>query len=173
VTAARLAAGAVPGRWARVGSWLARPDARALRRHVAAAIADQERSNEILIGWVQAVLVAAFAVLYAFSRKTFPAEAGFQPVPWALPAYGAFTAWRLRRAYAGRVTRTLRLVSIVFDVAVLMVTIWSFHLQYMQPAASYLKAPTLLYVFIFIALRSLSLAPGTWSSPAPPRRRAG
>lgn len=160
MTAARLAAGAVPGRWARVGIWLARPDARALPRHVAAAIADQERSNEILIGWVQAVLVAAFAVLYAFSRKTFPAEAGFQPVPWALAAYGAFTAWRLRRAYAGRVTRTLRLVSIVFDVAVLMVTIWSFHLQYMQPAAFYLKAPTLLYVFIFIALRSLSLAPG-------------
>jgi len=36
-----------------------------------------------------------------------------------------------------------------------MVLIWSFHIQYMQPPSFYLKAPTLLYVFIFIALRAL------------------
>jgi len=42
---------------------------------------------------------------------------------------------------------------------VLMVTIWSFHIQYAQVPAFYLKAPTLLYVFIFIALRALSLSP--------------
>ena len=41
-----------------------------------------------------------------------------------------------------------------------MVTIWSFHIEYSQPAAFYLKAPTLLYIFIFIALRALTLAPG-------------
>ena len=34
--------------------------------------------------------------------------------------------------------------------------IWSFHLQYQQPPSFYLKAPTLLYVFIFIALRTLN-----------------
>jgi adenylate cyclase len=33
--------------------------------------------------------------------------------------------------------------------------IWSFHLKYGQPPSFYLKAPTLLYVFIFIALRAL------------------
>ena len=49
---------------------------------------------------------------------------------------------------------------VAVDVGVLMVTIWSFHIQYGQPAAFYLKAPTLLYIFIFIALRALSLAPG-------------
>ena len=37
--------------------------------------------------------------------------------------------------------------------------IWSFHLQYGQPPSFYLKAPTLLYVFIFIALRALRFAP--------------
>lgn len=160
MSAAPWAAGEPRLGWARFARWLAHPDPGELPRHVAAAIAEQERSNEILIGWVQAALVAAFAVLYAFSRKTFPVEAAFQPVPWALAVYGAFTVWRLRRAYAGAITHRLRLVSIVVDVAVLMVTIWSFHLQYGQPAAFYLKAPTLLYIFIFIALRSLSLAPG-------------
>jgi adenylate cyclase len=124
------------------------------------AIAAQTRANEILTGWVQAALVAAFAILYAFSRKTFPADAVFQPVPWALGVYAAFTAWRLYLAYQGRLGHALRMLSTAVDVAVLMVTIWSFHIQYGQPAAFYLKAPTLLYIFIFIALRSLSLAPG-------------
>ncbi|MDH3715485.1 MAG: adenylate/guanylate cyclase domain-containing protein, partial [Gammaproteobacteria bacterium] len=38
--------------------------------------------------------------------------------------------------------------------------IWSFHLQYEQPASFYLKVPTLLYVFIFIALRALRFEAG-------------
>jgi adenylate cyclase len=38
--------------------------------------------------------------------------------------------------------------------------IWSFTLQYHQPAALYLKAPTLLYIFILIALRALRYDPG-------------
>jgi adenylate cyclase len=42
----------------------------------------------------------------------------------------------------------------------LMVTIWSFHLQYQAPAALYLKAPTLMYAFILIALRTLRFEPG-------------
>ena len=37
--------------------------------------------------------------------------------------------------------------------------IWSFHVQYDQPASFYLKAPTLLYVFIFIAIRVLHFDP--------------
>ncbi len=40
-----------------------------------------------------------------------------------------------------------------------MVLIWSFHLQYQQPASFYLKAPTLLYVFIFVSLRTLRFEP--------------
>jgi adenylate cyclase len=39
------------------------------------------------------------------------------------------------------------------------VTIWSFHLQYQAPPAISLKAPTLMYVFILVALRALSFEP--------------
>ena len=46
-------------------------------------------------------------------------------------------------------------LSVVADIALLMIIIWSFHLQYGQPLSFYLKAPTLLYIFIFIALRAL------------------
>jgi adenylate cyclase len=47
----------------------------------------------------------------------------------------------------------------VVDITVLMVTIWSFHLQYQEPPALYLKAPTMLYAFILIALRTLRFEP--------------
>jgi adenylate cyclase len=47
------------------------------------------------------------------------------------------------------------ILSVIVDIALLLLLIWSFHIQYKQPAAFYLKAPTLLYVFIFIALRAL------------------
>ena len=43
----------------------------------------------------------------------------------------------------------------IADLTLLMMLIWSFHIQYDQPASFYLKAPTLLYVFIFTALRAL------------------
>ena len=47
----------------------------------------------------------------------------------------------------------------VVDIGLLLLLIWSFHLQYVQPAAFYLKAPTLHYVFMFIALRTLRFDP--------------
>lgn len=119
------------------------------------AIAREQQKGEILIGWVQAAVVLAWSVLYATSRKTFPADAPFEPVPWTLGFYAAFIAVRLWLAYQHRLGDWLVALSIVVDIAVLMLLIWSFHLQYRQPAAFYLKAPTFLYVFIFITLRTL------------------
>ena len=45
--------------------------------------------------------------------------------------------------------------SIALDFVLLYALIWSFHLQYHQPPTFVLKSPTLLYVFLFIALRTL------------------
>ena len=146
--------------WRRARDWLARADMEQMPRHVARQIDEQRRLNEILTGWVQATLVVTFTLLYAFSRKTFPIDTMLHPVPWALGFYAVFTALRLYLAYRGKLTHALLMVSVVADITLLMVTIWSFHIQYGQPAAFYLKAPTLLYVFIFIALRVLSVAPG-------------
>jgi hypothetical protein len=42
----------------------------------------------------------------------------------------------------------------------LLVLIWSFHIQYMQPPSFSLTATTLLSVFIFIALRALGVDAG-------------
>jgi adenylate cyclase len=58
-------------------------------------------------------------------------------------------------AYSFSMPAWMLALSVVFDMTLLFALIWSFHVQYDQPPSFYLKAPTLLYVFIFIALRTL------------------
>ncbi len=128
---------------------------RALPERVRAAIQDQGDATERLIGWFQLAVVLTFATLYAISPKTFPADQAFQPVPWVIGAYMLFTLIRLSLAYRMSLPGWFLIVSIVIDMTLLFGLIWSFHIQYAQPASFYLKAPTLLYVFIFIALRAL------------------
>jgi adenylate cyclase len=123
------------------------------------AVASEQQQGERLIGWVEAAALLAWALLYVTSRKTAPANAPFEPVPWTLAAYGLFVAGRLVLSYRGILFNWHVALSIFVDITVLMVLIWSFHLQYGQAPAFYLKAPTLLYVFIFIALRTLRFEP--------------
>ena len=130
-----------------------RPMGRAPAR-VQEIIVRQQRHSEILIGWVQFALAVVFTTLWAVAPRTAQ-MADFQPVPWALAFYGLFTVARLHAAHRGRLPDWAVMVSIALDMALLMGLIWTFHIQYRQPAVFYLKAPTLLYVFIFIALRAL------------------
>ncbi len=130
-------------------------DERSLPARVRAAIREQQDASEILIGWIQLAVVITFGVLYAVSPKTFRADAPFEPVPWALGFYFSFTLIRLYAAYRHRLPFWFLAVSVVLDIVLLLGLIWSFHIQYAQPPSFVLKAPTLLYVFIFIALRAL------------------
>ncbi len=147
------------GAWNSLIAKIRQTDLARLPSHVQRDLERQRQGNEILVGWVQVALVLTFAMFYSLSRKTFPPDVMLHPVPWALGVYGAFTALRLALAYRGSLGHWMLMCSVVVDVSVLMVTIWSFHIQYEQVPAFYLKAPTLLYVFIFIALRALSLSP--------------
>lgn len=121
-------------------------------------IVEQQVRSEILIGWVQLALVLFFLVLYTFSAKT-SAGTRFLPVPWVLAAFMGFSVLRLIAAHRQWLNPPLVVLGICVDMALLMGLIWSFHLQYEQPAPFYLKAPTLLYVFLFIALRALRFEP--------------
>jgi len=141
------------------GQWRDRPDAR-LPARVERALLDLRQRSEILIGWVQGALALVFGTLYFVAPSTSPTDAIFRPVPWALSLYGVFTLVRLIQAYRNRLSFAFKITSVLVDVTMLMVTIWSFHIEYGQPAAFYLKAPTLLYVFIFIVLRALTITPG-------------
>ncbi len=126
-----------------------------LPMRVQEAIQRQQDQSEILIAWMQLFLVMVFWILYALSPKTFSADAMFAPVPYALASYLLFTLVRLSFATFWRLPGWFLSLSVIADMCLLMFLIWSFHIQYQQEPSFYLKAPTLLYVFIFIALRAL------------------
>ena len=121
-------------------------------------IVEQQARSEILIGWVQFALVLFFLALYTLSAKTSEGTR-FLPVPWVLAAFIGFALLRLAAAYRHWLNPPLLVLGVCIDMALLMGLIWSFHLQYQQTAPFYLKAPTLLYVFLFIALRALCFEP--------------
>ena len=129
-----------------------------LSKRVRRAIAGQQNQGEILVGWVQLCLVIFFLALYTVAPKTSEGTI-FTPVPYVLAFYFLVTVLRLILAYVWELPRWLLLVSVLVDIGLLMALIWSFHVQYEQPAPFYLKAPTLLYVFIFISLRTLRFDP--------------
>ncbi len=141
--------------FSRAGSGLGRDSDSAsadLPERVRIAIAAHQDRSEIMIGWLQLAVVGTFAALYLVSPKL---EDRFDLVPFALAIYFALTLIRLVWAHRTRLPDWSLTISILFDVTLLMTLIWSFHVKYQQPPSFYLKAPTLLYVFIFIALRAL------------------
>lgn len=141
--------------------WLFRgSDYDELPEKIRLTIERQQNNSERLIGWIQISILSLFSILYATAPKTLPTGATFEPVPIFLLAYFLFTCIRLYLAYKHKLAIWVLVLSILVDMGLLMALIWSFHLQYMQPPSFYLKAPTLLYIFIFISLRALRFEPG-------------
>lgn len=126
---------------------------------IRAAVENYECESERIIGWFQLAGVAFFLALYGATYKAFAIHHAFEPVPVALSVYGAITLWRLRLSYRGRLARWQRYASAALDIGVLMALIAAFPSQYGEPAALYLKGPTLSYVYLLIALRALRFDP--------------
>ena len=118
----------------------------------------REAAAERVIGWVQLGFVLFFATLYAIAPRAEGSN-GITYVPETLAAYLVFTLFRLWLSYRVTLPGWFLILSMVVDVALLCGMIFSFHIQYHQPAVFYLKAPTMIYLFIFIALRSLRFDP--------------
>lgn len=137
-----------------VGSALKRKKPNQLPARISDAISRQENSSEVLVKFIQLFVVAIFGILYLVTPKT-DANTQFSPVPYALLTYFAINLSMLFWAIKSRLPNLAVYTSIIIDTLLLMVLIWSFHIQYEQPPSFYLKAPTLLYIFIFIALRAL------------------
>ncbi|TDQ84089.1 adenylate cyclase [Dongia mobilis] len=131
----------------------------ALPARVRTALETERQKAELLISWVQAIILAIWTGLYLAAPRAFPEDVMFEPVPWTLGLYAVILGVRLWLSLMNRLSDLLVGLFILFDVSALMVLIWSFHLQYQQPAAFYLKAPTILYIFIFITVRALRFEP--------------
>ena len=119
------------------------------------AIRRQQDSSEIVVGWIQLSIVVTFSILYTLSPNPYTADTVFASEPWVLGVYLLFTLVRVVLAHRRALPNWLLYVSVIVDMLLLLALIWSIHIKYGQPASFYLKVPTLLYVFIFIALRAL------------------
>ena len=147
-----------------IGNWFERirSDREAERRlpeRVQAAIRRQEVESQRLISLLQLGVVLFFMFLAAIQPDQPAAmrEPGVvDPVPSVLGGYALFTLVRLFLSWRERLVPWFLYLSIVVDMALLLALIWSFHIEYGQPPSFYLKAPTMIYVFIFIGLRVLS-----------------
>ena len=130
-----------------------------LPERVQAAIRGQQVESQRLISVLQLGVVLFFILLAAIQPEQAAAARNpdlIDPVPVVLGGYALFTLVRLYLSWRERLVPWLLYLSIVVDMALLLVLIWSFHLEYGQPPSFYLKAPTMIYVFIFIGLRVLS-----------------
>jgi len=124
-----------------------------------AAVRRQEDASERLIGWIQLGVVLTFGALYLIAPTTDIMSEFASLVPIALGLYLLFTLVRLVLSYRISLPDWYLALSGLVDLGLLLTLIWSFHLQYEQPPPFYLKAPTMLYLFIFIALRALRFEP--------------
>ncbi len=132
----------------------------ALPERVRAIVDQQDRATELLIVGVQLVIGLILLALFVVSpRPDDMTVTMLSPVPLALGLYLSFSLLRLALVTKGRLPEWFVAVSIISDVGLLYALIWSFHLQYGQPAAFSLKAPALAYAFVFIALRALRFNP--------------
>lgn len=131
----------------------------ALPERLRNAIQDQQERSEVLISIIQLAILLIFGLLYSIAPKTFSQEAAFAPVPWVLALYLGFSLIRFYLAVRRQLPDWMLYLSSVVDIVLLFGLMWSFHLQYEQPPSFYLKAPTLLYLFIFIAIRALHFDP--------------
>ena len=127
-----------------------------LPERVQLSLHKRERGNEVLVRIIQLVIVIMFSTLYSLAAKTGQA-ADFQPVPYVLTGYIILSLVGLFWAIKAELPSWSVYCSILFDFILLYSLMISFHFQYEQPASFILKAPTLLYVFIFISLRALRL----------------
>ena len=119
----------LPSQWFAAG-------APSLPQRVRDRIRIEEERSEIFVGAIQLVFIASVAVLYKLAPRKFGADAPFAPVPWVLGAYAILTVARLALAVHRRLSRGFVYASIVIDMALLVGLIFSYHIQYAQPAAS-------------------------------------
>ena len=147
-----------PGLRARFVTWL-RGTPESLPDTLVKLVEDQRQASERLVSWLQLAIVMVIGLYYLEVPRASLIEGTISFAMPLLAIYIVFTVVRLALAGEKKMSAAVEVVSIVLDVALVMGFIWTTHVENAQPAASYLKSSTVLYVFVIIALRTLTYAP--------------
>ena len=126
---------------------------RSLPPRALAMIERNDDMSEVLVKLIQLIVTLGIGLLYFLAPVPNPDTVSM--VPMVLAFYLLFTLVALGFAVARALPNWLIYLSIVFDVALLTYLIWSFHIQYDQPASFSLKSPSFMVYFVLIGLRAL------------------
>ncbi|MEL7272250.1 MAG: adenylate/guanylate cyclase domain-containing protein [Pseudomonadota bacterium] len=127
--------------------------ARKVPERVYTAIDRYDQDSEVLVKIMQFGIFAIWGLVYWASPKPDPDTVS--RVPLVISIYLIFTLARFFIALGRRSPAWFIYPSTVIDMGLLTYLIWSFHLQYDQPASFSLKAVEVLNYFVLIALRAL------------------
>ena len=120
---------------------------------VAKLIARNDDVSEILVKLIQLFVFALWAIFYLAAPKPDPDTVS--QVPLVTSLYLILTIALLLLAMVRRTPDWLIYASIIIDMALLTYLIWSFHIQYGQPASFSLKVVEVMNYFVLISLRAI------------------
>jgi len=126
-----------------------------LPEFVLRSIHKQQLESEILVSWVLLALVSVISVLYFIAPSVGPIDFLDTIVDGTILAYLIIASVRLILAYLDSLPDWFLLTTAIFDVVILTVLVWSFHISFNQPPEFYLKMPAMQYVYILLGLRAL------------------
>lgn len=130
-----------------------RGNGHAVPSRIETTIQISEELSEVLVRLLQLAVIFGLGVVFFLSPEA-PTTMDSQ-VPMVIGAYLVFTLVALFFAARGQFPIWLVYLSILVDIILLTYLIFSFHLQYEQPASFSLKSPSFLLYFVLIALRAL------------------
>ncbi len=130
-----------------------RPDWKNLPARVQNTILKIDDSSEILVKLIQLFVFAIWGIAYFAAPQPDPDTVSRVPV--VITIYLIFTFVMLLIALSRRTPVWLIYASIFIDMALLTYLIWSFHIQYNQPASFSLKVVEVMNYFVLIGLRAL------------------
>jgi adenylate cyclase len=139
--------------WEAVCAIWPRADHGSLPERVSSAISRNDDISEILLKLIQFCVFALWGVAYLASPQPNPETVS--RVPLVISVYLAFTLAMLLIASIRRTPVGLIYFSILVDMLLLTYLIWSFHIQYGQPASFSLKIVEVMNFFVLISLRAL------------------
>ena len=121
--------------------------------------AEMQHKGEMLVIAVQLAVLALLAVLYVLSPAGFSPDAPVRSAPLGLGLFLILVLVRGWFAHTRQLTPLFLGFSVIAEMAVLIFTIWTYHLQFEAMPNINLKNPHLVLIFVLIALRALRFEP--------------
>ena len=118
------------------------------------SLREYRQKSEIIVAWSKVAVIGFISLL--FVSAPMPSDtANVEVYPYILFSYLGLLAVTALYVSLTVPSRWVVWGSIIVDFAALYSIIWTIHVHYGQPASFYLKTPSFVYIFVFIALRTL------------------